>query len=157
MTDWKKELAGLFEQQQPYKEEQNQKVKADATAITTKKEEANEFLCTVVDSALRELAIEFHKHERKAYNFGGSEFSRELEVRFQDRTEFRYTINVHVGTTPTTVQARYIARYQNGNEEQGGGIIMKDDTQADITEITKDDIISDFMKHYIGRETPCPY
>ena len=157
MTDCKKELDGFFEQQQPHKEEQNQKVKANSTAITTKKEEANEFLCTVVDSALRDLAIEFHKHERKAYNFGGSEFSRELEVRFQDRTEFRYTINVHVGTTPTTVQARYIARYQNGNEEQGGGIIMKDDTQADIAEITKDDIISDFMKYYIGLETPCPY
>lgn len=157
MTDWKKEFNGFFEQQQPHKEEQNQKVKANSTAITTKKEEANEFLCTVVDSALRDLAIEFHKHERKAYNFGGSEFSRELEVRFQDRTEFRYTINVHVGTTPTTVQARYIARYQNGNEEQGGGIIMKDDTQADIAEITKDDIINDFMKHYIGRETPCSY
>ncbi len=157
MTFWKKELDDLFEQQQQYKEEQNQKVKADTAAIKAKKEEANEFLCTVVDSALRDLAIELYKHERKAYNFGGSEFSRELEVRFQDRIEFRYTINVHVGTTPTTVQARYIARYQNGNEEQGGGIIMKDDTQADITEITKDDIISDFMKHYIGRETPCPY
>ena len=34
---------------------------------------------------------------------------------------------------------------------------MKDDTQADLTEITKDDIISDFMKHYIGRGTPCLY
>ncbi|MCK4819373.1 hypothetical protein KA005_26610 [bacterium] len=157
MTDWKKELAGLFEQQQPYKEEQNQKVKADSTAITTKKEEANEFLCTVVDSALRDLAIEFHKHERKAYNFGGSEFSRELEVRFQDRTEFRYTINVHAGTTSATVHASYLARYQNGCEEQGGGAIMKDNTQADIAEITKDDIINDFMKHYIGRETPCSY
>lgn len=157
MTDWKKELAGLFEQQQPYKEEQNQKVKADATAITTKKEEANEFLCTVVDSALRDLAIEFHKHERKAYNFGGSEFSRELEVRFQDRTEFRYTINVHAGTTTATVHASYLARYQNGSEEQGGGAIMKDNTQADIAEITKDDIINDFMKHYIGCETPCSY
>ena len=41
MTDWKKELADLFEQQQQYKEEQNQKVKADATAIKAKKEETN--------------------------------------------------------------------------------------------------------------------
>ena len=157
MTDWKKELTGFFEQQQPHKEEQNQKVKASSTAITTKNEEANEFLCTVVDSALRDLAIEFHKHERKVYNFGGSEFFRELEVRFQDRTEFRYTINVHVGTTSATVHASYLARYQNGCEEQGGGAIMKDNTQADIAEITKDDIINDFMKHYIGRETPCSY
>ena len=157
MTDWKKELTGFFEQQEPHKEEQNQKVKANSTAITTKKEEANEFLCTVVDSALRDLAIEFHKHERKVYNFGGSEFSRELEVRFQDRTEFRYTINVHAGTASVTVHASYLARYQNGCEEQGGGTIMKDNTQADIAEITKDDIINDFMKHYIGRETPCSY
>ena len=155
MTDRKKELPDLHEQ---HKEEQNQKAKqGDATAIEVKKEESKEFLCTVVDSAFRDLAKELYKQERKAYNFGGSEISRELEVRFQDSAEFRYIINVHVGTTRTTVQASYIARYQNGNEEQGGGIIMKDDTQADIAEITKDDIISDFMKHYIGRETPCSY
>jgi len=157
MTDWKEELTGFFEQQQPYKEEQNQKVKTISTAITTKKEEVNKFLCTVVDSALRDLAIEFHKHERKVYSFEGSEFSRELEVRFQDKTEFRYTINVHVGTSSATVHASYLARYQNGCEEQGGGALMKDNTQTDITEITKDDIINDFMKHYIGRETPCLY
>jgi len=155
MTDWKKELDDLFEQQQ--QEEQNQKVKADTAAIKAKKEEANEFLCTVVDSALRDLAIELYKHERKAYNFGGSEFSRELEVRFQDRIEFRYIINVDVGTTTATVHANYMARYQNGHEEQGGGIIMKDNTQPDIAKITKDDIINDFMKRYIGRVTPCSY
>jgi hypothetical protein len=155
MTDRKKELPDMHEQ---HKEEQNQKAKqGDAAAITAKKKESNEFLCTVVDSAFRDLAKELFKQERKAYIFEGSEISRELEVRFQDSAEFRYIINVHFGTTPTTVQAGYIARYQNGSEEQGGGIIMKDDTQADIAEITKDDIISDFMKHYIGRKTPCPY
>ena len=155
MTDWKKELDDLFEQQQ--QEEQNQKVKADTAAIKAKKEEANEFLYTVVDSALRDLAIELYKHERKAYNFGGSEFSRELEVRFQDRIEFRYIINVDVGTTTATVHANYMARYQNGHEEQGGGIIMKDNTQPNIAKVTKDDIINDFMKRYIGRVTPCSY
>lgn len=155
MTNRKKELPDLHEQ---HKEEQNQKAKqGDMTEISAKKEESNEFLCTVVDSAFRDLAKELYKQERKAYNFGGSEISRELDVRFQDRAEFRYIINVHVGTTTTTVQASYIAGYQNGNEEQGGGIIMKDDTQADIAEITKDDIINDFMKHYIGCETPCSY
>ncbi len=155
MTDRKKELPNLHEQ---HKEEQNQKAKqGDATVISATREESNEFLCTVVDSAFRDLAKELFKKERKAYNFGGSEISRELEVRFQDSTEFRYIINVHVGNTPTTVQASYIAGCQNGNEEQGGGIIMKDDTQADIAEITKDDIISDFMKYYVGREIPCSY
>ena len=157
MTDWKKELADLFEQQQQYKKEQNQKVKADTAAIKVKKEEANEFLCTVVDSALRDLAIELYKHQRKAYNFGGSEFCRELEVRFENRIEFRYIINVHVGTTTATVHASYMARYQNDQEEQGGETIMKDNTQAIIAEITKDDIINVFMKRYIVCETPCSF
>ncbi len=155
MTGWKKKLAELFEQQ--YKEEENQKVKADAAAIKSKEEEANEFLCAVVDSALWDLAKELYRHGRKAYNFGGSEFSRELEVRFQDRIEFRYIIKVHVGTTTVKVHASYMARYQNGHEEQGGETIMKDNTQAVIAEITKDDIINDFMKRYIVRETPCSY
>jgi len=155
MAHRKKELPNLHEQ---HKEEQNQKAQqGDATAVVAKKEESNEFLCTVVDLAFRDLAKELYKQGKKACNFAGSEISRELEIRFQDRTEFRYIVNLHVGTTTATVQASYIARYQNGNEEQGGGIIMKGDTQADIAEITKDDIISDFMKHYIGRETPCPY
>ena len=155
MAHRKKELPNLHEQ---HKEEQNQKAKqGDATAVAAKKEESNEFLCTVVDLAFRDLAKELYKQGKKACNFAGSEITRELEIRFQDRTEFRYIVNLHVGTTTATVQASYIARYQNGNEEQGGGIIMKGDTQADIAEITKDDIISDFMKHYIGRETPCPY
>ena len=154
MTHRKKELPNLHEQ---HKEEQNQKAKqGDATAVVAKKEESNEFLCTVVDLAFRDLAKELYKQGKKACNFAGSEISRELEIRFQDRTEFRYIVNLHFGTTTATVQASYIARYQNGNEEQGGGIIMKGDTQANIAEITKDDIISDFMKHYIGRETPCP-
>jgi hypothetical protein len=139
-------------------EQKNKKSKrGNATAIVAKMKESNEFLCTVVDSAFRDLAKELYKQERKAYNFGGNEISRELEVRFQDRTEFRYIINVHAGTTTATVQASYIASYQNGNEEHGGGIIMKDDAQADIKEITKDDIISDFMKHYVGCEMPCAY
>ena len=155
MAHRKKELPNLHEQ---HKEEQNQKAQqGDATAVVAKTEESNEFLCTVVDLAFRDLAKELYKQGKKACNFAGSEITRELEIRFQDRTEFRYIVNLHVGTTTATVQASYIARYQNGNEEQGGGIIMKGDTQADIAEITKDDIISDFMKHYIGRETPCPY
>ena len=157
MTDWKKELADLFEQQQQYKKEQNQEVKADTAAIKAKRKEVNEFLCAVVDPALRDLAIELYRHGRKAYNFGGSEFCREFEVRFENRIEFRYIINVHVGTTTATAHAGYMARYQNGHEEQGEETIMKDNTQAIIAEITKDDIINDFMKRYIACETPCSY
>jgi hypothetical protein len=158
MADWKKELADLFEQQQQYKDEQAQTVKADAAAINAKKEKADEFLRTVVDSALLDLAKELYKHERKAYNFAGNEISRELEVRFQDKIEFRYIINVHIGANTSTVHTSYTARYQNGSEEQSSGTLMKDGTEADTAEITKDDIINDFIKiyKYIGCEAPCP-
>lgn len=157
MRDWKKELADLFEQQQQYKEEQTQTIKADGAAISAKKEEADEFLRTVVDSALLDLAKELYKHERKAYNFAGNEIFREFEVRFQDIIEFRYNINVYIGATTSTVHTGHTARYQNGSEEQGGGTIMKDGIEADIADITKDDIINDFIKiyKYIGREAPC--
>jgi hypothetical protein len=157
MTDWKKELADLFEQQQQYKEEPTQKVKADAAAINAKKQKANEFLRTVVDSALLDLAKELYKNGRKAYNFAGNEISRELEIRFQDKIEFRYIINVHIGSNTNTVHTSYTARYQNGSEEQSGATITKNGTEADTEEITKDDIISDFIKtyRYIGCEAPC--
>jgi len=157
MTDWKKELTDLFDQQ--FEEEQNQKVSLDVATMKSEKEEADEFLCTVVDSALQGLATKLHKHERKVCNFGGSEISRELEISFRNpltrrrtgRIEFRYVIEIHVGAIKTTVHTGYMARYQSGRKEHGEGIIMKNNAQADIAEVTADDIINDFMKQYIGR------
>ena len=146
MTEWKKELTDLFDQQ--FQEEQNQKVSLDVATMKSEKEEADEFLCTVVDSALQDLATELHKHGRKVCNFGGSELSRELEISFRNRIEFRYVIDIHVGAIKTTVHTSYMARYQSGRKEHGEGIIMKNNAQADIADITKDDIIDNFMKQY---------
>jgi len=147
MADWKEKLTDLFEKQ-------NQKINPDAAAIKPHKA-ADKFLCAVVDPALRDLAAEFYKYERKACTFGGSKLSRELEVRFQNRVEFRYVINVYTGAIKTTVHTSYLSRYQSGREEQGEAMIMKDGKQADIADITKDDIIDNCMKQYIVRETPC--
>ena len=70
MAHRKKELPNLHEQ---HKEEQNQKAKqGDATAVVAKKEESNEFLCTVVDLAFRDLAKELYKQGKKACNFADS-------------------------------------------------------------------------------------
>lgn len=153
MADWKKRLTDLFEQSG---EEQGRKLKPDAAAVKPHKA-ADKFLCTVVDSALRDVAEELHKYERKACTFGGHKLSRELEIRFQNRVEFRYIINVYTGAVKNTVHTSYMSRYKSGREEQGEGIIMKDGKQADIADITKDDIINDFLKQYIVRQTPCSY
>lgn len=151
MADWKKRLADLFERS--FKE-QDQMIKADADEIK-KQKAADKFLCTIVDSALRDLALELYKYKRKACTFGGNKLSRDIEIRFQNRVEFRYFINVLIGSIKSTVNTSYMARYQNGREEQGEGIIMKDGKQADIAEITRDDIINDFLKQYIIRQTSC--
>ena len=150
MADWKEKLTDLFEKQS--EEKQNQKVKPDAATKKLQKK-ADEFLCAVVDPALRDLAAELYKYERKACTFGGSKLSREMEVRFQNRVEFRYVINVYTGAVKTTVHTSYQARYQSGREEQGEDMIMKDGKQADMSDITKDDIIDNFMKQYLVRET----
>ena len=78
-----------------------------------------------------------------------------MEVRFQNRVEFRYVMNVYTGAIKTTVHTSYQARYQSGREEQGEDMIMKDGKQADIADITKDDIIDNFMKQYLVRESHC--
>ena len=62
-------------------------------------------------------------------------------------------LNVYTGTAKTTVHTSYQARYQSGREEQGEAMIMRDGKQADIADITKDDIIDNFMKQYIVRQT----
>ena len=143
----KKKLAHLFGRSI----EQQGQILTDDTAKIKQHEAADKFLCTIVDSALRDLALELYKYERKAYTFGGNRLSRDLEIRFQNRVEFRYFINVLIGAIKTTVHTSYMARYQSGREEQGEGIIMKDGKQAGIADITKDDIISDFLKQYIVR------
>jgi len=150
MADWRKKLTHLFDQSS---EDQVRKVKPDAASI--KPHKADKFLCTVVDSALRDLAEELHKYQRKASTFGGSQLSRELEVRFQNRVEFRYIINLYTGAVKTIAHTSYMARYQSGQEQLWEGIIMKGGKQADIANITKDDIINDFLKQYKVRQTPC--
>jgi hypothetical protein len=151
MADWKKKLSDFFEQSG---EEQGRELELDAATIKSNNV-AEKFLCTVVDSALRDLAEELYKYERKAYTFGGSKLSRELEIRFQNRVEFRYIINVYTGAVKIIVHTSYMARYQSGSEQLWEGIIMKHGKQADIAEVTKDDIINDFLKQYKERQTPC--
>ena len=153
MADWKKKLADLFGRST---EGQGQTL-TDDTATIKQQKAADKFLCTIVDSALRDLAMELHKYERKACTFGGNRLSRDMEIRYQNRIEFRYFINVLIGAIKTTVHTSYMARYQSGREEQGEGIIMKDGKQANIAEITKDDIINDFLKQYIVRQTSYSY
>ncbi len=152
MADWKEKLTDLFEKQ--YVEKQNQKIKPDA-ATEKLQQMADEFLCSVVDPALRDLATELYKYERKACTFRGNKISRELEVRFQNRVEFRYIINVCTGAVKTTVHTSYLVRYQSGREEQGEAMIIKGGKQADIEDITKDDIIENCIKQYIVRDSPC--
>lgn len=153
MADWKKRLTDFFEQSG---EEQGRKLKLEAAAIESHKA-ADKFLYIVVDSALRDLAEELYKYERKAYAFGGSTLSRELEIRFQNKVEFRYVINIYTGAVKSIVHTSYMARFQSGREEQGEGIIMKDGKQANIADITKEDIINDFLKYYIVRQTSYSY
>jgi hypothetical protein len=152
MADWKEKLTDLFEKQSREKRKQN--IKPDAVTKKLQKK-GDEFLCCIVDPALRDLAAELYKYERKACTFGGSKLSREMEVRFQNRVEFRYVINVYTGAIKTTVHTSYQARYQSGREEQGEAMIMKDGKQVDISDITKDDIIDNFMKQYLVRESHC--
>jgi len=153
MADWKKKLADLFGRSQ---EEQGQMLIDDSTVIK-QREEADKFLCTIVDPALRDLALELYKYERKACTFGGNILSRDMEIHFQNRVEFRYFINVFIGAIKTTVHTSYMARFQSGREEQGEGIIMKDGKQANIADITKEDIINDFLKQYIVRQSSFSY
>ena len=151
MADWRKKLTHLFEQSG---EEQGRKIKPEA-AVTKPLKTSDRFLCDIVDSALKDLAEELQKYDRKASTFGRSQLSREFEVRCHNRVEFRYIINVYAGSVKTIVHTSYMARYQSGHEQLWEGIIMKGGKQADIANITKDDIINDFLKQYKVQQMPC--
>jgi hypothetical protein len=149
MADWKKRLSNFFEQSV----EKGRELELDAAAIEINKT-AEKFMYTVVDSALRDLAEELYKYGVKAYIFSGNKLSRELELRFGNRIEFRYIINVYTGSVKIIVHTSYMARYQSGSEQLWEGIIMKHGKQADVADVTKEDIISDFLKQYKVRQTP---
>ena len=153
MAQWKKKLADLFGRSM---EKQGQLL-TDNAGVIKQQEAADKFLCSIVDAAFRDLALELHKYERKACTFGGNILSRDIEIRFQNRIEFRYFINILIGPIKTTVHTSYMARFQSGREEQGESIIMKDGKQANIAYITKEDIINDFLKQYIVRQTSTSY
>lgn len=150
MADWKKKLGNLFEHKTSGEQDRN--IRLDSTAVNQRKA-AEKFLCTVVYSTFRDLALEFYKYERKAYIFEGSKHSRELEIRYRNIVEFRYVVKVYTGTVKNTLHTSYMSRYETGREELGEGIIMKNGKQADITDLTRDDIIKDFLNQYLLRHT----
>jgi hypothetical protein len=81
MADWKKKITDFFEQSGEY---QGRKLTLEDATIQSHKA-ADKFLCTVVDSALRDLAVELYKYERKAYAFRGEHSAYQLYGKISKR------------------------------------------------------------------------
>jgi len=141
MTDWKTDLSDLFKSEKEITEAQKQKAESDAAARAVRKQEAASFFSEVVEPAFNELAVELKKHERKV-SITGSDVSRVMEIRFQDKPEFEYMVEVSISTTSVVPVSRYVSKNKYGKKFQIPGYI-KDNPVSDVS---KPDIINDFLR-----------
>ena len=144
MEDWKKELEDLDKQDQEQRKENQLTAQADAVARKLIMEAANEFLCEKVEPAFNELGIELKKYAKKAWWDGGT-LERHLHIQLKNEAEAIYTIQATIDIRTFTAQKRFSVR-------NTGTTVLSSPPFAnlpiDLSKVTKDDLISDFMADY---------
>ena len=148
MENWEKTLDDCFEQQRQFEEAQKQRAETNAAAIAATRKRADEFMLQVVEPAFRKLADKLKQNAKKV-SIEGGDVSRVLEVQSGSKPEFMYALDINSGAGMATVGAKYKAFNKSGHPlEQGGGTIMKDNRETDISHITETDIIHNFVEYY---------
>lgn len=161
MEDWKKELEQIGKREREYKEEQKLVGEADDLAKKLNIEKAKSFLSEQVEPAFNELATELKKNVKKAEWHGGT-LERHLEIQLDTGEEAVYTIRARVDKRTVNVQTGFGTKDAYGKQSgehtsyipfKSNGIASstgKNRSEMDISEITKGEIIEDFMEEYKG-------
>ncbi len=148
MDNWEKKLEDFFQNQKEFEEAHKGKMETDRAAKTEVRKRAEEFTLQVVEPAFRKLAHKLKQHEKKVLIERG-DISSVMEVRSKNRTEFIYALDISLGTTMATVHVKYKATNKSGRPlEEGDKTILKDNREADISDITETDIINNFIENY---------
>lgn len=135
MTDWKDDLKAFFAE----RKSGDTAEAADAGA----RAEARKFYASRVRPAFKELRKELGRYGREvAIDVGDRHAS--IEVRFGGRLELNYRIVVR-GTRPHP-ESYYQVPSGGGLRSEGAFKIGA--RPAEITDVSKDDIVKDFLREY---------
>jgi len=148
MDDWKNDLEDLCKLEEECKTMQKRKLEASAAATAEKTEQATSFLSDIVDEAFRKLAAELQKHGRKVVITGVS-LARQIEVRFEGRKKFEYRVGANVSPSIAKATIKHICWDKDGKKSiEGGGSLFRGDQERNMSDITQEDIIQDFLTEY---------
>lgn len=136
MPDWKKKLHDSLEQHKQSEETKRQKAEAGTGGNNKERKEGEKFILEIVEPAFCTLAKELVERKKQVFSTRGH-ISRVLHVWSEEIKEFEYSVRIHGSMVRRT--------YEATSEKNGGPIGKKEPT---ITNITKDDILDDFVAHY---------
>jgi hypothetical protein len=141
MSDWKSELEISFNKKE-------QMIKANEEESKATQGKIAKFYSEVVVPAFEELKVELKKYLREVKVSGGIN-SATIEVKNKGELELIYSIKVRIlpGRTIPYPETHYRDKSKN-KSYRAEGKLRYGSQEYDLSQITKDEIIEDFLSHY---------
>ena len=142
MNDWKKILASFLEKQEGGKGEKEEKRSQEKLRV-------EKFYATIVNPAFEELKSEFNKYGREVEVYTERRDFASIIVQFEGDEELDYSIEVML--YPNLAFPRPVIHYTewaSSRRLRAEGFLRKGTQDYDISDITKEEIIENFLNEY---------
>jgi hypothetical protein len=138
MSDWKSDLDDFIRN----KERQE---KVDEDKLKEMNSKVKEFYSTIVTPAFEELKKELEKHQREV-QMSAEHNLASIIVKYEGELELDYSIKVSTKGTHPSQQTHF--RDKSGRTHRAEGYLRSGNQDYTIYDITKDDIIKNFISEY---------
>jgi hypothetical protein len=136
MTDWKSDLGDFLNNRE-------QRLKDNEEKLERVNAEVKEFYSKIVIPAFEELEKELQKHKRETRICSTS-----IIVTYRGEQEIEYEIKVIAHPHTASVSRIAHFRAEDGTMYTSEGPLPSGSKNYPITNITKDDVITDFLSNY---------
>ena len=121
----------------------------DDTKPEQKKSEVESFYSVKVVPAFEELRSELEKHGREVSIHAGKEYAS-IAVKFKGVEEYSYTIKVRISPDRAFPypESQIATRRDGKSHHMSGGFIRSGLQEYDVSDISKEEIIQDFLRGY---------
>ena len=140
MSDWKSDLDDFIRNK-----ERQEKVDEDKLKEINSK--VKEFYSTIVTPTFEELKKELEKHQREVQISAGHNLAS-IIVKYEGELELDYSIKVTVSPKGAYVSQQTHFRDKSGRTHRAEGYPRSGNQDYTIYDITKDDIIKNFISEY---------
>lgn len=147
MEDWKNDLGDMFKNIE-------EKGRKDEENVKKREAEAEKFFTSIVIPAFEELKNELEKHGREVstptgYKSVYSQVGAIMSVKFEGVEEYVYGIGVKISPRCAfPYSERWFTSKEDGKKYKGEGVIRSGVQDYDVSDISKEDIIRDFLSGY---------